>query len=254
LAQLPSGAANTPEGRRITQERDTKRQALLAGFTSEERREHDLRFLSEAIGVRERMKDVGATEAEYRSLMAILAPPGEPFLPRIGPGAAREAEALEQIVATLGYDRAVDYIWSGAREYPSYARVAQEAGLPASTPGRVCQLAAETIDRVQQIHADTTLSGPEKRAAVVALQQEIRPQLDALLPPELQQRIAGEPMKWFTLLAEGKYTHISASAGGMPGGTVFVGSPSVETPLAPGAFVRRQFVVRRPAGNRNTGP
>ncbi len=247
VARAAGGESRSPAANLLNRERDEKRRALLAQLSPEERAEYEVHFSDLATVLRERMDTIGATEKEYRAIMAVIAPPGEGSPDRRGAAFfARDEQALQQLVPALGYDRAADYIWAGAREYASYARVAQEAGLPANTATRVLSLASETVERAIQIHGNTALSGEQRKAAVVALQQEIRPQLDALLPPPLQQKLAGEMMDWFTVLGQGRYRSISTSALGSGG--LMIGAVNVETPLPPGAG-RRQFVLRRPGGN-----
>jgi hypothetical protein len=65
-----------------------------------------------------------------------------------------DQSTADQLVMLLGYDRALDYIWSGTYEYPAYVRVVREANLPLGIASRVIQLAAETSDQASLIHFD----------------------------------------------------------------------------------------------------
>jgi hypothetical protein len=257
LARIPGADKNPALAAGLKREREEKEQQLLAALSPAERAEHDLRFSPTAIALRERMSQIAATEQEYRAITAVLlAADVTGNRARLEVGyAEREQRALDRLVDTLGYDRAIDYIWAGAQEYPTYARLAREAGLPPSTPGRMLQLAAETYERAAEIHRTATLSVPEKRAALLALQQQVKPQLDALLPPAQQQQVGeigreNHLLGWFTLLGEGRYRHIATTAAGTTGGLLTIGSASVETPL-PANAARRQLVVRRPSRGGN---
>jgi RNA polymerase sigma factor (sigma-70 family) len=251
MVRLSSAEQNSSLGTSLQREHDEKQRQLLGALTPAERAEYDLHFSTTAVALRERMSQIGATEPEYRAIMAVVAgsenSTGQNAQARgIFGASASDVGVAQQLVAALGYDRALDYVWAGAWEYPSYARVAQDAGLPASTPARVLELAAETIAQAETIHSDASLTPAQKRAAVVALQQEVRPQLDALLPPDQQRRLPARTLGWFTALAEGRYMSIPTTAAGNTGGVMAGGlGTSVDSP-PPANRVRSQFVVPRP--------
>jgi RNA polymerase sigma factor (sigma-70 family) len=242
MARLSGPEQNSVAGAHLVRERDEKRTALLAALTSNERAEYELRFSRVATAVKERMQQIAASEAEYRTIMAVIAQPVErkPDESAARSVARRDEASTQQLVVALGYDRALDYIWSGALEYPSYARVTH-------TPGRVLQLAAETTEQAIEIHRDGSLTPGQKRDAVIALQRQVRPQLDALLPPSQQQRLAPMMLTWFTALGEGSYKRTVTSLGGAVGGVLSPGVISVET--APPPPESRQFFVRRIPGS-----
>jgi hypothetical protein len=49
-------------------------------------------------------------------------------------------------------------------------------------------------------------STPEqKRTALAALQQSVRPQLDALVPPAIQAKLPESAISWFTIMSDGQY-------------------------------------------------
>lgn len=248
----------------IEREYDEKEQRLIATLTPAERVEHALRVSPAAARLAGRMRQIDATEQEFRAITAVLMRPENEatmFSRLLAIDPAQEQRVVSEIVAALGYDRAVDYVWAGAVQYPNYARLAQEAGLPPSTPGKVLQLAAETIDRALSVRQDPTLSPEQKRAAGLALQEAVRPQLDALIPPAQRARM-GEPgrgnsdasnrqaliWQWFDGLAAGKVATISTT---MAGGTGSVGSVgegmSIDGPPQPPIWINRPLLVPRPA-------
>lgn len=248
-ARFTGAEQNGPVYAELKRVHDEQERQLLAGLSPAERTEYNLHFSPTAVALRERMSQIVASEQEYRAIMGVVTSPDNNSRATSNGQNYRERDqrGLDQVVAALGYDRGLDYVWAGAWEYPSYARVAQDAGLPPSTAGRVLQLAAESINRAITIHDDAALTPEEKRAAMVALQQQVRPQLDALLPPEQQQRLAAETLTWFTALGQGRYKVIPTSAAGTTGSIISPGTTSVETP-APANRVSRQYVARRPGG------
>jgi RNA polymerase sigma factor (sigma-70 family) len=252
-ARLAGAEQNSAAGSALQREHDEKQQALLATLTPAERAEYDLHLSATAVALRERMSQINASEQEYRAIMAVVPAPADPAdqnapVRRILGASENDAGVAQQLVAALGYDRALDYLWAGAWEYPSYARVAQDAGLPPGTPARLLELGAETIAQAETIHRDETLTPAQRRAAVIALQEQVRPQLDALLPPDQQQRLPARTLLWFTALGEGRYTSIPTTAAGNTGG-VMSGGPGILVDSPPPANrARSQFVVPRPPG------
>lgn len=143
---------------------------------------------------------------------------------------------VAQLVAALGYERALDFVWAGGWPYPALARAAREANLPANTAGQVMQLAATTAHAAAAVHADAAMSLEQKRAALLALQQSVRPEVERLLPAVVQQRLEPEALAWFVQLGEGKYQPVSAI---LPGRVRTVGGGlgsaiAVTAPLPPG--------------------
>ncbi len=234
--------------KRIEQARDQ----LVAGLPDAQRREFELRHAAFATSVMKRMELIDGTEAEYRTVFAVIDQHAKELaqLPARDALAARqnlERGAAQQLVATLGFERAVDYIWSGVWEFSSYARVAREAGLPVSAPGKVFQLAAETATRAGDIHYDPALDVAQKHAALAALQQTVRPAFDTLFPPALQQRLPPEALAWVNGLGEGKYRSITTTIQGNPGSILTMGGAAVG-PTPEAKYRRVQLLPQRHAG------
>jgi hypothetical protein len=125
---------------------------------------------------------------------------------------------LDRFVATLGYDRALDYLWAGSMEYRMTAAVAQEASLPPTTAAHFTQLAAETGAKAAAIQSDPALTPEQRRAALQELQQAVRPELDALLPSSAQQKLPAPALAWFGQLGQGQYKVMTPT---VPGGSNF---------------------------------
>jgi RNA polymerase sigma factor (sigma-70 family) len=247
LARLPDGQQNSAASVALNRAYGEEVVALRASLTPAEQEEYDLHFSGTAVALRERMNQIGATEAEYRAIMAlVIAPENKSPSPMLRPDI--DQPLVNRLVDAIGYDRALDYVWAGAWEYPAYARAAAEANLPAGTAGRVMELAAETTAQAMQIHDDTTLTPAQKRAAIVALQAEVRPRLDALLPSEVQAQTSSQVSLWFTGLGEGNYKFLPTTFG-RGAATILGGGISVESPPPASRPGGGQFVMPRPTGN-----
>jgi hypothetical protein len=87
--------------------------------------------------------------------------------------------------------------------------VAQATNLPSTVARQVTQLVAETGSKAAAIHQDTTLSPEQRQAALQSLEQTVRPAMDALVPPTVQQQLPAAALSWLTQLSEGKYRLIT---------------------------------------------
>jgi len=233
-----------------------KREELMAALTPGQRADYEMRFGQFASGLARQLEQLAVTEQEFRAIFPIAdryAKESGTVAKRDDPGAVKaelDRRTAQQLIAALGYDRALDYIWAGSSEFPAYARVAREANLPPATAGRVVQLAAETADRAAAVHADATLTAEQKRAALLALQQTVRPQLDALVPTAAQQRLASAALAWINGLGEGRYKTIQTVLPGQVRSTVFGGVRGVDTPLPSGGTApATPLVSPRPPGS-----
>jgi hypothetical protein len=233
---------------------ESARNSLLAALPPEQRGEYELRYSALALPLVQRMALIDGTESEYRAVFAVLdawvkeRPPVRGRDTRVSPASERiDQGAADGLVAALGYERALDYIWSGAREFPAYARVAQEANLPASMAARALQLAAETINQASMIHYDAALTLEQKRIAVETLQQKAQAQLDTLLSRAAQAKLTSGALAWLTDLSEGRYKTIVTTVGGRTGAILLLGDASIEKPVS-GPWRQTQVLPRRPSG------
>lgn len=233
---------------------ETEQAAMLAALSPPQQQEYDLRFGSLTVGLKQRMAAIDATEAEYRAIFQLVdgrvkARTAETERDARGVASTRiDQSTADQLVQLLGYDRALDYIWSGTYEYPAYARVVREANLPLGVASRAIQLAAETADQAAAIHFASEPSLEQKRNAIDALRQKAQAELDALLPPALQQKLAPRSLAWLTDLNEGRYKLISATLGSAPAGVVTVGGLKIDQPTS-GLTRPTQVLPRRSMGD-----
>ncbi len=230
---------------------EAKRQQLIAGLSAEQRNEYDLRYGPVASVVAQRMALIDGTEAEYRAVYQLV----DARVKEKSPTTTRDAQsfarsnldqaAADQLVGALGFERARDYIWSGASDFPAYARVTRGANLPLSAATRAFQLAAETIETASRIHFDPALTLDQKRAAMDALHDQAQREFDRVLPREVQQELVPQSLAWLTELKAGRYKPIPTSLGGSAG--IIIGGWSIDKPVS-GPWHAIQVLPRRPAG------
>ena len=188
-----------------------RRKDVLATLSEAERVEYDLRFSETAVGATRRFAAIEATEQEFRTIASVLessqarasAPPGDPIT-----GAAaveRQQQTIDRLVAALGYDRALDYLWGGPGPYADTVSVLHGLSLPASNAARLFQLAADAGAQAMAIHFDGALTPEQKREALLALQQSMRPQVDALVPAVAHAKLPAHAIGWISQLGEGRY-------------------------------------------------
>ena len=219
-----------------------RRKDVLAVLTPEERAEYELRFSKTAAQNARRFAAIDVTEKEFRAIEPLIDTTREQTAGKPPHDPARlelEQRTLDQLVATIGYDRALDYVWGmDSGPYATTARVLRDVNLPAHHAGRLLQLAADTGAQATAIHYDASLSADQKRAALTALQQTVRPQLDALVPPAVQPKLDEHAIGWFTMMSEGRYTRRQptlAGSGYMGSAPIAVTSPATGPhPVVPG--------------------
>lgn len=202
---------------------EERRKDLIAGLTPEERAEFDLRF-GDGVGIMMftgRAKAFAPTEAEARAYIPVLLEMeaqlrklSRPALGerddsyRIASDAIRDSTA-QRLVETLGYDRAADFLWAGNDSYPDLQRAAHNARLPADTPRRVMDLAMDVARQATLIHANTTLTPEQRRAALLPLQESAHGRLDTILPPGARQDLPPDTFRWINELGNGRYVEYS---------------------------------------------
>lgn len=189
-----------------------RRKDVLATLTEAERAEYELRFSATAAQNGRRFAAIAVTEQEFRAIQPLIVAMRDETAAvarRQGDVAERvevEQRTVDKVVAAVGYDRALDYIWGlDSGPYASAVRVLREANLPVNQAARLLQLAAETGEQAVAVHYDGTLTTEQKRAALLALQAAVRPRLDALVPPASQPKLDELAIGWFTALGDGRY-------------------------------------------------
>jgi hypothetical protein len=225
--------------RLLAQER---RKDVLLALTPAERAEYEVRFEGAAPILSGRVATMNGTEQEFRVLKPLLEqykeqartlPKGEGFSAAYS---ELQQSMMDKLVATIGPDRALDYLWSGPGIYPEVLRLAQQFNLPRNTAGRLMQLAAETGARASALHRDSTILPEGKTAALKELQDSVRPMFDALVPEALRSKFPEQARVWFTMLGEGRYMGFMPSMDSTGSGTVVpisVTRPAVGRGISP---------------------
>jgi RNA polymerase sigma factor (sigma-70 family) len=227
--------------------------AVLAALPPLQQQEYDLRYGWLTSGLKQRMASIDGTETEYRTVFQLVdarvkeKPAATDRDARTAAGVRIDQATADQLVSLLGYDRARDYIWSGTYDYPAYARVVREANLPIGIASRIVHLVAETGDQASQIHFDSDRSLEQKRESIQALRRKAQAELDALLPPSLQQKLAPRSLAWLAEQKDGRYKLISATLGSAPASVLALGGSAIDQPTF-GRPRPVQMLPRRPGG------
>lgn len=227
----------------------TERRAdVLAALSPAELAEYDLHFsFSGGEPNARRLAAMESTEAEYRAIKPILDSLDGKLkaIPRNALNAASIAtaqqDALDRLVEAVGYDRALDLFWNADTTGISASVVDtfRAAGLPAHDATRLFQLAAEAGERAVAVHYDPALTADQKREALLAIQQSIRPQYEALVPSALQAKLPEQVRGWYGLLGEGQY---QAFRGSIISGW---GAPTPQTVTTPPRGARLTTIAPR---------
>lgn len=185
------------------------RKDVLAALTPEERAEYELRFTR--VPGAGRFGAMEATEEEFRAIKPLLLQNLEQLqaLPR-DQGLATASLALEQatldeIVARIGFDRAVQYQWAGTPSHSELVMALREEGLPRENAAEILQLAAEIGIQAAEANLDPALSTEQKGSALRRLQEQAAPKLDALIPVEIREKLPRQTLGWYAALGEGTY-------------------------------------------------
>jgi hypothetical protein len=219
-----------------------RRNDILAALAPEQRAEYELRFSTAAARNARRYDVLHATEEEFRAIQPVVAPYLEQSR-AIANGVRNPAygelqqQTVDRLVATVGYDLAVEYLWGNdSGPYSRAASVLREEGLPERQAARLLQLASDVGERATTIHHDASLTVEQKRAALLALREEARPRFDTLAPPAVRAKLPEEATEWLTLLGEGRYRRYEPFVVG--GGWVMYPLATITTPpTAPRARV-----------------
>lgn len=264
------------------------REKLLAGLTPEQRREYDMHYGATGTRIASMLSTMpDATESEFRQLYAIAekagGTPNSPaftaanatavFMVAQGNGTGSvqilatsaapvqnaaamtpqaQAEATQranaEIVATLGYDRALNIIWSSTTEYRAITALAQDGSVSAAVAAPFTQLAAETGSKALAIHQNAALDADQKRAALLALQQTARSQVDALLPADVQKKLPPTALTWLNQMSDGRYKVMApGSIDRLGGSSATLSLTSASAPSLPPTFT--VLPPSRPASN-----
>lgn len=197
-----------------------RRKDILDALSPAERAEYELRFSAAAARNARRYDGMGVTEEEFRAIQPIVARfseqsatvPGGPRSPAYG---ELQQRTVDELVATVGYNNAVEYLWGDdSGPYAKTATVLREAGLPERQAARLLQLASDVGERATAIHYDASLTPEQKRAALLAVRDEAKPQFEALAPPATRAKLPEETTEWLSLLGDGRYRRYSPSLTG----------------------------------------
>lgn len=200
-----------------------RRRDLAALLTPEELTEHELRTSAGAVYLREELKFLEATPAEFRAIAAVRLPElrayGQPgvnlwalALPEEAVKENREkARRLEEMKALLGEARYAELTQSGDSELRQLRDLTTRAGLPATTHREVGAL-RETITRQSRQIAEADLAYDEKLAAAQALVESGRAQILQLLGRDAGEVYLEVASRWLDPIARGNSVTLSPNS------------------------------------------
>lgn len=217
--------------------RSERQKDLLEALTDEERAEYNLRFSPAIASGAARFSAMNATEQEFRAIAPVL----ETL--RQAQSGGSEQSALDQLVSAVGYERAVDFAWSGSTPMSTAAtNLMRAADLPATQAPRLLQLESETGVRAMAIHSDPNLTPDQKKIALSALQETAQAELDTVIPAKTRADLPPQSFAWLTGLSAGRYQILQATMGNM-----FAMPTVVSIASPPPSPSRKVTVVRRSA-------
>ncbi|MFT3780575.1 MAG: hypothetical protein QM790_01080 [Nibricoccus sp.] len=166
----------------IEEQRDIQ-QAL----SPEEYAEYELRNSSTANRLRRDLQLFQPTEAEYKTLFAILHPVDQQFTPYASDEATRSRyretmKALApQIEAALGSERYADYVQATENGSDKLNRLMARLNLPLSTAGKVTAIRQEITERAKAVRGDQSLEPAARAAQLSTLAEEAKTKLSSTL-------------------------------------------------------------------------
>ncbi len=205
---------------------EEKRRDLAAFLSPEEFADYEMRHSRTAQNLRQRMTQMDATEAEFRTIFEIQKDFDERFtepdrhraVPRTQEELKARAEAERamkaQIRDALGADRYAAYVRAQDNDYQQLRNATQRFQLPPDTPDRIYALRDEVPLRATRIADDSTLSPEQKRDALKKLAAETRDKVRATLGSEVAQVYFGNNgMSWVNHLENGTIVSFNEDGG-----------------------------------------
>ena len=206
-----------------------KERDLAALLTPAEREAFDLRASPTAknTGFQARLAAFEPTEAEYRALFALqkaaddLGParmatpspkiaPGSPGVSMMSMSGGTSEPAADQLRAALGDARYADWQLATQPYYQSLVRVAATANLPAETTKRLGLAVSGALDESWRIADDLTMTGPQKKTAVIDLAGNLRAQLNNGLGAGATDALL-KNARWFDALTAGSAVQVAGN-------------------------------------------
>lgn len=161
-----------------------KRADLAALLTPAELADYEMRSSPLTAELGRMLGGFAATDAEFRAIyaahqgMAERFPASEPAPPPQMLAASREMD--EQLRASLGESRYRDYVRETNPEFQQLSRVAEGANIPAENVLRAYGLRDTATRESDRIEHDPAMTPEQKRAALTAVANSVRAELNAL--------------------------------------------------------------------------
>lgn len=184
---------------------------LAAILTPEELADYELRTSATTRFLRGRLTAFDPSEGEFRAIYAAQQAVNARFV-----GGPVEAQTMDrtardavadaynaQLLAGLGAARYAEFLRSSDQSFQQLTRLAQQNSIPAPTAQLAYELRDTASRESNRILDDTTLSRDQQVAALKALAQTSRQQINALLGPKVGATYATVSGQWLGALDRG---------------------------------------------------
>ncbi len=173
-------------------------------LTPDEYADYELRGSRTAMNLRRGLETFKPSEQEYKAIFAITKSFEEKLLdnnltPEVRRSLREQMNA--QAAATLGADRAADYLES-QRGMDKTARLIARLDLPARTYATVRSIQQDVTQRATAIRADSTLSAADRSTQLTALAQQAQTQLTSTLGDRGYEAYNDMKGDWIRALAQ----------------------------------------------------
>ena len=194
--------------------KEEQQRDLASILSPEELQAYQLRNSSTASSLRHTMTRMNATEQEFR-LIHDLRREFDEAHSTSGPGdrdkafwdARRQAEAAldEQLKATLGQQRFLDYKLAQDGGYRQLVGATERFGLPPDTPAKTYALRQDIPGEATRIAENQDLTPAQKKAAITRLAEQARDRVTALYGADLADHVLDtRGMRWIKQLEGGE--------------------------------------------------
>ncbi|MEO5961338.1 MAG: hypothetical protein ABIZ49_10880, partial [Opitutaceae bacterium] len=192
-----------------------KRVDLAAVLSPAELADYELRTSRVTSRLREALTLIDASEAEFRAIHEVhrrhddLINPLAGFPSVLTPEYLQQREAAyreiaDELKAILGEQRQTELARASTREFQELARFAARENLPRETIVRAFDLREHVARESNRIADDTSLSAAHKRAALQALAEGTRAQLNATLGATVASAYIGSSARWLSAVEDGR--------------------------------------------------
>lgn len=213
--QMASRGIMLPEDReKLTILEQEKRADLAKLLSPQEMDEYLMRTSNTTSRLRTALTTMNATDAEFRAIYQAQSAFDEKYnAPSVGisftgPDTIKErqtaqAQVSEQIKTALGEARYAEYARANDREFQQLNRMAQQSSLPENAAVQAYTIRENALKESNRIFDDPSLPNDQKRAALQALGQNTRAEINKALGDDVGSRYLQVASRWLSGLERG---------------------------------------------------